>query len=119
MSKIFYLAQIFNALHTLGTVIFAFGLAAVIMLGIALMVEDGSDDIKTGFKFSLVVTILGLLATVFVPTRETYLFMKAGDGVEQFVNSSDSAKELPSNTIDLLNEYIKAETAKVKEKSNE
>ena len=43
--------------------------------------------------------------------------MVGGKAVDSIVEKNPEVKELPENTLNLLNEYIKAETEKVKAKN--
>ena len=119
----FYLAQIFEGLYTLMCVIFGVCLAAAfifMMLGCTSAVEDKDDeDAKKYFHKMRVwgaTALIGFLGMIFVPKKQTYLFMVGGRVVDEAVMANPEIKELPSNTLNLLNEYIKIETEKVREK---
>lgn len=57
---------------------------------------------------------VSIALAVFVPSRETYLFMVGGKVVDEAVKEAPQLKELPGNTLDLLNEYIQTETERVR-----
>lgn len=70
--------------------------------------------IFTSISAVLFFGFVALLITVFTPTKQTYLFMCGGAAVDSIVEDNPEVKELPGNTLNLLNEYIKLETEKIK-----
>lgn len=120
----FYLAQILEGLYTLMCVIFGVCLAAAftfMLFGCMSAVEDGENTDSTKKYFHKMriwgaASLIGVLGMIFVPKKQTYLFMVGGRVVDEAVMANPEIKELPSNTLNLLNEYIKIETEKVREK---
>jgi hypothetical protein len=53
---------------------------------------------------------------VFIPEKKTFLFMVGGKAVDTLVDKTN-IEEIPGNTINLLNEYIKAETEGIKQRN--
>ena len=115
MEKIFYLANAFNSLSIICRVFIAISLIASIILIIATCVQEveyGKDDnvakickkwaIRTG-----VLLVISLLGHVLIPDKETYILMKGGQIVEEAYNNSETLQELPKNTAEFLNEYVK------------
>lgn len=125
MEKIFYLAYIFNAVRIIGIFMFAFGILGSVVFGISRYTDcEGKDDpgypsMTKGLHLFLTMLVVGAIITVFVPDKKTYLFMKGGQYVDTLVEDNPDVKELPSNTINLINEYIKAETESVKSKKSD
>lgn len=121
MERIFYLAQIFNGLHTLGIVlivVFTFALTVFIPFKYCNFdPEDHEwDTLSKWIKRSWWIVSIACLLVIFVPEKKTFLFMVGGKAVDSLVDHTD-IEEVPGNTINLLNEYIKAETERVKERN--
>lgn len=124
MEKIFYFAQVLSGLNVLFVI-------SAIVLGIASLVltigvyGDGfglSNEppmqvakLKSITKKVILVAVLSVLSAIFVPSKKTYLFMVGGRYIDSVISENPEIQELPKNTIELLNEYIKAETEKLRE----
>lgn len=122
MEKIFYLAQVFNGLNTLGIVfLVVFTLALVVCIPLKYSQYEPEDVewnvLSRWIRRSWWVVAIASLLVIFVPEKKTFLFMVGGKAVDELVDHTD-IEEVPNNTINLLNEYIKAETEKVKERNN-
>ena len=61
-----------------------------------------------------VVALIGVIGVTFIPTKQTYLLMSGGRAIDNAINASPEIKELPENTLMLLNEYIKTATENIK-----
>ena len=122
MDRIFYLAQIFDGLNTLFIIL----LIAATSVGIAGLItslfaiaEEQDKFAEIGLKISKwsgILAVIFALGLIFIPTKQTYLFMVGGRVIEQIVDDNPEIKELPGNTIELLNEYIKEETEEIRAK---
>ena len=125
MEKIFYLAYIFNAVRIIGIFMFVLGILGSAVFGISRYTDcEEKDDpaypsMTKGLHLFIALLVVGAIITVFVPDKKTYLFMKGGQYVDTLVEDNPDVKELPSNTISLINEYIKAETEDVKSKKSD
>lgn len=122
MDKIFYLAQIFEGLHTLFCLLLIF---TAVIGGIALIfgacaTADGDSTgrkiLKIAYKF-LIATFVSALGVIFIPSKQTYLFMVGGKVVEDFIENNPQSKQIPGNTLDLINEYIKTETEEIRNRN--
>ncbi len=71
--------------------------------------------LKSITKKVTLVAVLSVLAAIFVPSKKTYLFMVGGRYIDSVISENPEIQELPKNTIELLNEYIKAETEELRE----
>lgn len=121
MEKIFYFAQVFNGINTLSIILIVVSIVSIFILGSCLICEISLDEdivlgLKRALKHSIITCIIGALGLVFCPTKQTYLFMVGGRVVNELVENNPTIKEIPGNTIDLLNEYIKLETEKIRNK---
>lgn len=114
MEKIFYLAQVFGAINRLAILFLFIGLVGTIIpAGFYLSDEVNDKDrtiLKKIIKFCLASLIIGISCIIFVPKEKTYLFMVGGRYIDSVVSENPEIQELPKNTIELLNEYIKSET---------
>lgn len=124
MERIFYLAQVVQGVYALMCVAFGLCLGLFIVFGIigcnCKYEDDDLEAARNWWKWmrrAALVAFIGCLGMIFIPTKQTYLFMVGGKVVDEAVASNPQVKELPGNTLDLLNEYIKMETNKVREKS--
>lgn len=128
MGNIFYLAQVFDTLSDVCIVFFAMTTVALI---INIIYYHISADYKNRYSeyteqehinsgkmvrrlISLV--IMFALGMIFIPTKKTYLFMVGGKTIDNVIEKNPDIEELPANTLNLLNEYIKAKTDDLKEK---
>ena len=124
MENLFYLAQIFGALGTISRIVLAISGMALFVSGIIYLVADEENDYspedrpnaKKVFKRTLPIAIVSLLFVVFVPTKKTFLFMVGGHAVDKAIERNPEVKDIPGNTLELLNEYIKSETKELREK---
>ena len=119
MEKIFYLAQIFGGLSILGHIFLILSSIAILFSCLAISFdEDWYEEYpKKIFRIITPIFIVSLLLTIFVPSKRTFLLMMGGKAVDSIVEDKPKVKEIPGNTLDLLNEYIKAETEKIKSKN--
>lgn len=122
MEKIFYFAQLVGAINTIAIVLLVISIIAGIFIGLWLLFEGWYFNEKESFvfkkisKYVISIFIVGSLGVIFCPTKQTYLFMVGGRVVDELVENNPTIKEIPGNTIDLLNEYIKLETEKIRNK---
>lgn len=125
MEKIFYIAHILGTLNTLAAVIIAFAIAALICF-VVWYFSDGlyepddyeQDEARTCkkcLKASIVTLVLSVLAVIFVPSKQTYLFMVGGHALEE-IAKNERVQERASHTIGLLDQYLEN---KVKDSSKE
>ena len=120
MEKLFYLAKVFDGLNTVGTVflvITAILLCFLIPMKYYCYDEDDNEwsTMSKWIRRCWTVLIISLTFVIFIPDKKTFLFMVGGKAVDTLVEKTD-IEEIPGNTIDLLNEYIKVETENVKNK---
>ena len=131
MEKIFYLAQVMDGIRTIAIIALAVcGLFAFI--GCIICSCNDTDEygslkdndllfpkwIKKTLPRWLIMVAFAALTLIFVPNKRTYLFMVAGRGIDNVVSSNPGIKDIPANTLELLNEYIKLETEEIREKRN-
>lgn len=124
MEKLFYLAQILGGLNTVFKILlvcsFILLFTALISWGIASCdLDEGMEKCsKKLIKPALIGIIVGALLNIFVPSKETFLFMVGGKVVDSAIANKPEIKELPENTLNLLNEYIKTATEQLKTKDD-
>lgn len=121
MEKIFYLAQIFNSLHWIAIILTAIAIAAILITLTKIDCDFSFDEdelihFKKTIRYIVITFCIGLLGLTFCPTKQTYLFMVGSRTIEDVIENNSTLKEVPGNTIDLLNEYIKLETEKIRNK---
>ena len=124
MEKLFYFGHVFNSLNILCAIVLVISVtlfAIFIGLGYSEAGEYGHDDKDAKNYFHVarmagVALLISALGLVFCPTKQTYLFMMGGRVVDQAITENPDIKQIPANTLDLLNEYIKLETEKVRER---
>ena len=123
MSRIFYLGQIFNGIDILTAVMFFLGVIAFACFAIwyVVMAADGyeKDDseikaAKKAIKWSLIITVIGIVVNTLVPNRTTWYLMKGGDAVEK-VATSKEVSETAEKTLKLVNQYLDTKLNKNKE----
>ena len=124
MEKIFYLAQILGGLNTFSTVLLICSFILLITTLIAWAIgfcecdSDLTNASKKLIKPAVIGIIVGALLNIFVPSKETFLFMVGGKVVDSAISNNPEIKELPENTLNLLNEYIKTATEQLKTKDD-
>lgn len=129
MERVFYYAQIIDGLNTLFSFVCgACGIAAIYLSVAAFVIYYDANDQESLIKCKslrrwairvwsiLAVAIVGI---IFIPTKQTFLFMVGGHAVDSMIERHPGIKDIPGNTLDLLNEYIKAETEKIRRKQDE
>ena len=127
MDKVFYIASVLGTFKTvLGIVLFLTMFAVVSLciwyFGCDLYAPQYSDDsdrkaCTKWLKRSFIALIVSAILLIFVPGRETYLFMVGGKAVEKVANN-ENIQGAAEKTLNLLNEYIEYKTEEVKEKHN-
>ena len=127
MQHIFYLANVLGALSRIFTFFFALFLIITVVLIIGTYInthECGKDDEDTVIlrKWAIrssIILVISLLGHVFTPDKDTYLLMKGGEIVEEAYKNSSDLQELPKNTAEFLNEYVKTLTKELKDANTE
>ena len=122
MEKIFYLAQVFGCISNLAGIMCAISIAAVIGIGIwyctdGMYYDEDKESkiIKKNLKRSVIALIISTIVAVFVPSKQTYLFMVGGQALEE-IASNEKVQEKASKAVNLLEEYLEN---KVKESGQE
>lgn len=137
MEKIFYSAQVIGGLHTMFSIILGVCMVAALFVTIGAIVnaadyDDAVDRRRNNAEESLwgyrvfkkwatilwVVVLFSACVKIFVPNKQTFLFMVGGAVVDNAIEHKPEIKELPENTLNLLNEYIKEATENVRLKRN-
>ena len=81
--------------------------------------SDYSEDDKKAFKrvsiYSTIFGVVFILASIIIPSKQTYLLMMGGRVVDMTIENNPQIKEIPGKTIDLLNAWIEEETRNIKE----
>lgn len=128
MENIFYLAQVFD---TLSCVCILFFIITAVGLISSIIYYHVSADFRTCYseyteqehinsgkavKCLIPLIIVFALGMIFIPTKKTYLFMVGGKTIDNVIEKNPDIEELPANTLNLLNEYIKSKTEDIKEK---
>lgn len=114
MEKFFYLGQLFNAINTIGTLIFGFAGFLALAFSIYYVVakangcdEDDCEVIvpKKTTLYCILVMVVSWLIMMFVPNKETWYLMNGGKVIDE-VASNEKVKDTASKTLDLINEYL-------------
>ena len=132
MEKLFYFAKVCDGLNTIGIV---FTVVAAIVICVLIPCkyvtkyeysyggqnnnrEDKVNSFSRWIRRCWWILSIGIILTIFVPDKKTFLFMVGGKAVDTLVDKT-SIEEIPGNTIDLLNEYIKAETDGIRQRNHD
>lgn len=138
MEKLFYYAQVIGGLHILFSVICVIGGFAAVCttIGAIYTAREADDDdyysvserqellltYKNVRKWAVrlwCILVVAVMGNIFIPTKQTFLFMVGGRAVDNMIENKPEIKEIPGNTFELLNEYIKAETDKIRRKAED
>lgn len=115
MESIFYFAELLDNFSCIFITISIFtALASVVCWCIYL--AEGADFLKRFGKQTAIIALISMIVGSVIPSKETYIYMKAGKCVDDAVASNPEVKKLPENAILLLNEYIKRELKEKEEK---
>lgn len=115
MESIFYFAELLDNLSEISiTIGLLIAVVSVVCWGLYLFEREDFLR-KYGIRTSITALIL-MIVTAVIPSKETYIFMKAGKCVDDAIVSNPEVKKLPENAILLLNEYIKRELKEKEEK---
>lgn len=123
MEKIFYLANVFEGINLLATILMIVGCIVCVVFGIMYIsarinneVTKGDDKfMKALMKPTLIITVVSILCVVFVPGRKTYLLMSAGKIVDKVAANDPKVRDIPKNTIELLGSFLQSELQKLEE----
>ena len=128
MEKIFYTAHILDTLNTFLIIFWVVALIVFAVFFVEMVVEYDSygrndEDFKfyqKGALWSLLAAIILGCGVIVTPDKETYLLMTGGRVVDYTIDNNPEIKEIPENTISLVNEYLKTVTNELKgERSDE
>ena len=122
IEKLFYLAKVFDGLNVVFQVFLVLSAILFVVATVIALANyyDGGEEAeyyKTGSKWAKIlfpILLLNIGAYIFTPDKETFLFMMGGKVVDTTIQNNPEIKELPGNTINLLNEFIEAETDKIR-----
>lgn len=115
METFFYWAEVLNSLRVVLTVM-TFICALVGGIAFLIWASDEEERVLKAVRAAMSLALaLGILATV-IPSKQTLYLMKGGALVEQVMQQSEDAKELPENTLKFINEYLKKQTEELKKK---
>ena len=116
MEKLFYFAQIFEGINVLVIIGIVFSVIVLLYCFIQYCDDEFTNKVRITCKKGWIGLIISILLVVFIPTKRTFLFMMGGRAVDSIISNNPEIKELPGNTLNLLNEYIKVETEKLNKK---
>lgn len=125
MENIFYLAQVFDGIHAFLLALMVLSVLSVIVSlvthGCALADRENENIPRTRTMLicSIVSLVIASLGMIFTPTQDTFLLMYGGKIVDHAVENNPEVKDIPGNTLNLLNEYIKTKTEELKPQNNE
>ena len=123
MEKIFYLANVFEGINLLATILMIVGCIVCVVFGIMYIsarinnevTKDDDKFMKALMKPTLIITVISILCVVFVPGRKTYLLMSAGKIVDKVAANDPKVRDIPKNTIELLGSFLQSELQKLEE----
>ena len=123
MEKVFYWANALDGARVIFVILFSIALIALaIWMGLwfAEISEYGSKDedakvYQNRALWTLGLTALLSLGVIFIPDKQTYLLMKGSKAVEEMYKNNETLQELPQNTVNLINEYVKTLTKELQE----
>ena len=123
MEKIFYLANVFEGINLLATILMIVGCIVCVVFGIMYIsarinnevTKDDDKYMKALMKPTLIITVISILCVVFVPGRKTYLLMSAGKIVDKVAANDPKVRDIPKNTIELLGSFLQSELQKLEE----
>ena len=123
MEKIFYLANVFEGINLLATILMIVGCIVCVVFGIMYIsarinnevTKDDDKFMKALMKPTLIITVVSILCAVFVPGRKTYLLMSAGKIVDKVAENDPKVKDIPKNTIELLGSFLQSELQKLED----
>ena len=123
MEKVFYWANALDGARVISTILFSIALIVLaIWIGFwfAEISEYGSKDEDAKLYQNRALWTLGLaallsLGVIFIPDKQTYLLMKGSKAVEEMYKNNETLQELPQNTVNLINEYVKTLTKELQE----
>ena len=125
MENIFYLAQVFGGIHAFLVVLMILSVLSVIVSFVIYSSalenreNENSPKSRTMLICSIVSLVIASLGTIFTPTQNTFLLMYGGKIVDHAIENNPEVKDIPGNTLNLLNEYIKTKTEELKPQNNE
>ena len=127
MENIFYFAQVFGTLQGVCIALFVVSLLGLLFSEGAYFCSmdfrnkysdyTEEDHINSGkwAKRLIPIVLLCSLGCIFIPSKKTYLFMVGGKVIDNAITNNPEIEKLPANTLNLLNEYIKAKTEDIKQ----
>lgn len=117
MNEIYWITRF----SSLNTAFFAIMITSLVIVGIALFAYVGGHceedkEVETfAFKFIKVfgiLSIVGILGTIFIPTTNEALLIYGVGGTIDYVKSNPTAKQLPDKCINALDKWVDSWTPK-------
>lgn len=116
MNELYWITR-FGSLHNIGISIFWACLAIAVILCIVSITTDdwtGKDCcteeqkylLRKKSKYSLIVSIIGLLMWVFIPTKKEAFFIYGVGGTIDYIKQNSTAKQLPDKCINALDKWV-------------
>lgn len=68
--------------------------------------EELANNFKKWVNKSLIIFIISLIPTLFIPTKEDVIFIIAGGKTIDFVKSDTSINKIPAQTTKLITDYL-------------
>ena len=116
MSELYWITR-FGSLHNIGIAMCWVFLLIAVILWIASISKDewtGEDCctekqknlLRKKSKYSLAVSVIGVLMWIFIPTQEEAYFIYGVGGTMDYIKSNPTAKQIPDKCIKALDKWI-------------
>lgn len=119
MEKVFYLAEVFDSIKFVSTLIsVAVGIIALVVTIFSfgsVLDEDERMMVNKAKRLTVSIATIFTIIAIICPSKKTYIYMNVGKYVDETTVANPEVKELPENAILLLNEYVKRELKEIKE----
>lgn len=118
MEKVFYIAEVLDKLQPLLTILGVGGLTFFPFVflyakcGVDCNTEKERKSVMRGSFVLLAIGVIAMSLHIAIPTKETYLLMQIGSITDMEVENNPKLKQIPENTIILLNKIIEEEETK-------
>lgn len=77
--------------------------------------NDYKRQYSYAYKIGVPLLVTGILANVFIPSKNDYILIVAGGRTINFVNNDSSINKLPGKTTEVIYQIIDAQLKKLKE----
>ena len=121
-SKLYWLSRLDNLSELFTACLIVGIITCVLMLGYRAVCHVEGDDYKPNYwrrSICIILFLIGLLGSVFLPTQKQVIFIVAAGNTIEFAQKDTSIQKVPGQATSLLSKWLEKETNNLKKEIKE